>query len=101
MLIGAQVLASTVLAPMRGALTPHKDIYAALKPGEFAGTMLLGGFRGLACDLLWTRGPHPLLPRSERLQRIEQQLRRGAQQPRRDVGRVAFAIEAKEHQRRS
>lgn len=54
-LIGAQVLASTVLTPMRGALTPHKDVYAALKPGEFAGTMLLGGFRGLACDLLWMR----------------------------------------------
>lgn len=28
---------------------------AALPPGEFAGTLLLGGFRGLACDLLWLR----------------------------------------------
>ncbi|MFM2089826.1 MAG: hypothetical protein RLZZ127_315, partial [Planctomycetota bacterium] len=24
-------------------------------PGEVAGTQLLGGFRGLACDLLWMR----------------------------------------------
>jgi hypothetical protein len=55
LLVGAQVLASTVLVPMRGALTPHKDVYAALKPGEFAGTLMLGGFRGLACDLLWMR----------------------------------------------
>lgn len=55
LLIGAQVLASTVLAPMRGAMTPHKDVYAALEPGEFAGTLMLGGFRGLACDLLWMR----------------------------------------------
>jgi len=55
LLIGAQVLATTVLAPMRGALTPHKDVYAALEPGEFAGTLMLGGFRGLACDLLWMR----------------------------------------------
>jgi hypothetical protein len=55
LLIGAQALASFVLAPMRGALTPHKDVYAALAPGEFAGTLMLGGFRGLACDLLWMR----------------------------------------------
>jgi hypothetical protein len=55
LLIGAQVLATTVLAPMRGAMTPHKDVYAALAPGEFAGTLMLGGFRGLACDLLWMR----------------------------------------------
>ncbi|MCS6971009.1 MAG: hypothetical protein RMM29_00575 [Planctomycetota bacterium] len=27
----------------------------AVPPGEFAGTLLLGGFRGLACDLLWLR----------------------------------------------
>lgn len=55
LLIGAQILATTVLAPMRGAMTPHKDVYAALAPGEFAGTLMLGGFRGLACDLLWMR----------------------------------------------
>lgn len=55
LLVGAQALASFVLAPMKGALTPHKDVYAALKPGEFAGTLMLGGFRGLACDLLWMR----------------------------------------------
>jgi hypothetical protein len=55
LLIAAQVLASSVLAPMRSAQTPHRDVYAALEPGEFAGTLLLGGFRGLACDLLWMR----------------------------------------------
>jgi hypothetical protein len=27
-------------------------------PGEVAGTLLLGGFRGLACDLLWMRAMH-------------------------------------------
>jgi hypothetical protein len=51
----AQALASHVLAPMRAALVPNRDVYGALKPGEFAGTLMLGGFRGLACDLLWMR----------------------------------------------
>jgi hypothetical protein len=55
LLVGAQILATTVLAPMRGSLTPHRDVYVALAPGEFAGTLMLGGFRGLACDLLWMR----------------------------------------------
>ncbi len=51
----AQALASNVLAPMRATLVPNRDVYGALKPGEFAGTLMLGGFRGLACDLLWMR----------------------------------------------
>lgn len=54
-LAGGQVLASAVLARMREALVPNRDVYGALKPGEFAGTLMLGGFRGLACDLLWLR----------------------------------------------
>jgi hypothetical protein len=55
-LIGAQCLASYVLAPMRADVVPTGDVYEALQPGEFAGTLLLGGFRGLASDLLWMRG---------------------------------------------
>ena len=31
------------------------DIYVHLQPGEFAGTLLLGGLRGLVTDLLWMR----------------------------------------------
>jgi hypothetical protein len=54
-LVLAQVLASGVLTTMRSALVPNRDVYSALKPGEFAGTLMLGGFRGLACDLLWMR----------------------------------------------
>lgn len=53
--IAAQALASLALTPLRGALVPNRDVYGALKPGEFAGTLMLGGFRGLACDLLWLR----------------------------------------------
>ncbi len=52
---GAQAVASFVLTPMRAELVPNRDVYGALKPGEFAGTLMLGGFRGLACDLLWMR----------------------------------------------
>ncbi len=54
-LAAAQALSSAVLARMREALVPNRDVYGALKPGEFAGTLMLGGFRGLACDLLWLR----------------------------------------------
>jgi hypothetical protein len=54
-LAAAQTLSSAVLARMREALVPNRDVYGALKPGEFAGTLMLGGFRGLACDLLWMR----------------------------------------------
>lgn len=31
------------------------DVYVELEPGEFAGTLLLGGMRGLVTDLLWMR----------------------------------------------
>ena len=54
-LIAAQCLASFVLTPLRGGLVANRDVFGALKPGEFAGTLMLGGFRGLACDLLWLR----------------------------------------------
>jgi tetratricopeptide (TPR) repeat protein len=54
-LLLAQGLASGILINQRAALVPNRDVYGALKPGEFAGTLMLGGFRGLACDLLWMR----------------------------------------------
>lgn len=54
-LIAAQVLASFALKPMRAATVTAGDALTAVKPGEFAGTLMLGGFRGLACDLLWMR----------------------------------------------
>jgi hypothetical protein len=54
-LVAAQCLASFVLTPLRGGLVANRDVFGALKPGEFAGTLMLGGFRGLACDLLWLR----------------------------------------------
>ena len=54
-LLLAQALASGVLVAKREALVPNRDVYGALEPGEFAGTLMLGGFRGLACDLLWMR----------------------------------------------
>ena len=31
------------------------EVLTDLQPGEFAGTLLLGGFRGLVTDLLWMR----------------------------------------------
>lgn len=39
------------------AAAPKRDVagIGGLPPGEFAGTLMLGGFRGLACDLLWLR----------------------------------------------
>lgn len=49
LLVAAQVLA-TVAAPKRDVAG-----LGGLPPGEFAGTLMLGGFRGLACDLLWLR----------------------------------------------
>lgn len=51
----AQCVASFVCAPARAEITPNREIYESLTPGEFAGTLMLGGFRGLACDLLWLR----------------------------------------------
>ncbi len=49
LLVAAQALA--VIA------APKRDLagIGGLPPGEFAGTLMLGGFRGLACDLLWLR----------------------------------------------
>jgi hypothetical protein len=55
LLASAQALASGVIAGMRQSFTPNREVYEALTPGEFAGTLMLGGFRGLACDLLWMR----------------------------------------------
>src|SRR5689334_1300347 len=54
LLVAAQALASGPLAAKRRAFAPVQEkSYEAYTPGEFAGTLLLGGFRGLACDLLW------------------------------------------------
>lgn len=49
LLVAAQTL-STLAAPKRDVAG-----LGGLPPGEFAGTLMLGGFRGLACDLLWLR----------------------------------------------
>jgi len=54
-LIVAQVFASFAIKPLRATTVAAGETFTALKPGEFAGTLLLGGFRGLACDLLWMR----------------------------------------------
>jgi hypothetical protein len=54
-LVVAQLLASGPLKRLRQDQAPVHEAYEALTPGEFAGTLLLGGFRGLACDLLWVR----------------------------------------------
>ncbi len=53
-LLAAQGLAykSASLRPV--ADLPH-DYYEQLPPGEMVGTLMLGGFRGLAIDLLWLR----------------------------------------------
>lgn len=32
-----------------------REMFVDLEPGEFAGTLLLGGFRGLVIDVLWLR----------------------------------------------
>ena len=54
-LLAAQLLASFAIKPLRATTQAAGETFTALKPGEFAGTLLLGGFRGLACDLLWMR----------------------------------------------
>jgi hypothetical protein len=48
------LLLAQALATVAG---PRRDVagIGGLPPGEFAGTLMLGGFRGLACDLLWLR----------------------------------------------
>lgn len=56
LLVGAQVLAWAGLGPARRAAAPTSEAgVEAVTPGELTGTLLLGGFRGLACDLLWMR----------------------------------------------
>ena len=55
LLVAAQLLAWFVIVPLRPAPTKAQEVFDALTPGEFAGTLMLGGFRGLACDLLWMR----------------------------------------------
>lgn len=54
-LIAAQLVASFAVKPLRASSVSAGEAWLALKPGEFAGTLMLGGFRGLACDLLWMR----------------------------------------------
>lgn len=54
-LLLAQALAWFGLKPLRAQTVTAGDAISAVRPGEFAGTLLLGGFRGLACDLLWMR----------------------------------------------
>lgn len=55
------LLIATALLALAQALAlaaaPKRDVagIGGLPPGEFAGTLMLGGFRGLACDLLWLR----------------------------------------------
>ncbi len=57
LLIAAQLLASLPLRSERARLEPQGggSGFTDITPGEFAGTLMLGGFRGLACDLLWIR----------------------------------------------
>jgi hypothetical protein len=55
-LLLAQGLAIWGLKPLRAQTVSASEALSAVKPGEFAGTLMLGGFRGLACDLLWMRG---------------------------------------------
>lgn len=55
LLAAAQALAWGVLVRMRPAQVGNLEVFQAVTPGEFAGTLMLGGFRGLACDLLWLR----------------------------------------------
>jgi len=40
---------------LRKDIVPTRNVYLAVTPGEFAGTLLLGGFRGIAVDVLWIR----------------------------------------------
>lgn len=52
LVLGLVLLASAqAVAVLAG---PRREA-SALPAGEFAGTLMLGGFRGLACDLLWLR----------------------------------------------
>lgn len=44
-----------VINTMRERIVPTRNVYLAVTPGEFAGTLLLGGFRAVAVDVLWIR----------------------------------------------
>jgi hypothetical protein len=50
----ACLLAAQGAAWLTSRNDPNLDL-EAMPPGEFAGTLMLAGFRGLACDLLWMR----------------------------------------------
>lgn len=52
---GAQFLATGPLAERRPASRLPSGFFQALPPGEQVGLLVLGGFRGLAIDLLWMR----------------------------------------------
>jgi hypothetical protein len=54
-LLGFGLLAAAQAVALFAAPRREAAGFAALPPGEFAGTLMLGGFRGLACDLLWLR----------------------------------------------
>jgi len=57
LLILAQIWASLVLSDARPVMkhSENNSFFAELPPGEVAGTLMLGGFRGMAIDLLWLR----------------------------------------------
>jgi hypothetical protein len=54
-LVLAQVLATVVIVPRRPSSALPEGYFASLPPGEMVGILVLGGFRGLATDLLWLR----------------------------------------------
>ncbi|NRA39165.1 MAG: hypothetical protein HRU15_13555 [Planctomycetes bacterium] len=53
----AQLMASFVIAEIKPGAQHRADqaYHAELPPGEIAGTLMLGGFRGIAIDFLWLR----------------------------------------------
>ena len=57
LLIVAQLFASFVAQPLRPEVNRVEGgaFFAELPPGEVAGTLMLGGFRGMAIDFLWLR----------------------------------------------
>lgn len=57
LLIAAQLWASFVSYPLRPEVNRVEQgaFFAELPPGEVAGTLMLGGFRGMAIDFLWLR----------------------------------------------
>ena len=57
LLLLAQLFASFVVYPLRPEANQNTPdgFFAELPPGEVAGTLMLGGFRGMAIDFLWLR----------------------------------------------